>query len=78
MTLNIRENAVAQRACLLNVPGTQGEAQALSGSIGLVHRYMAPPYTAVVPQVVVKVVIVNTKRDFGLLRCHFNFEMLSL
>ena len=78
MTLNIRKDAVAQRAGLLNVPGTQGEAQALSGSIGLVHRYVAPPYTAVIPQVVVKVVIVNTKRDFGLLRCHFNFEMLSL
>ena len=71
MALNVRKDAVAQRASLLNVPGAQGEAQALSGSIGFVHRYVAPPYTAVIPQVVVKVVVVNTKRDFGLLRCHF-------
>ena len=78
VALDIRKDAVAQRAGLLDIPGAQGEAQALSGSIGLVHRYVAPPYTAVIPQVVVKVVIVNTKRDFGLLRCHFNFEMLSL
>ena len=71
MALNVRKNAVAQRAGLLNVPGTQGEAQALSGGIGLVHRYVAPPYTAVIPQVVVKVIVVNTKRDLSLLRCHF-------
>ena len=78
MTLDISKDTVTQSARFFDVPGTEGESQALCGSVGLVHRYMAPPYTAVVPQVVVKVVIVNTKRDFGLLRCHFLFEMLSL
>ena len=67
MTLNVRENAVAQRTSLLDVPGAQGEAKTFCGSIGLVHGNMAPPYTAVVPQVVVDIAIVNTKRDFGLL-----------
>ena len=71
MTLDIRENAVTQRTSLLDVPCAEGEAKALCGSIGLVNGNMAPPYTAVVPQVVVEVVIVNTKRDLGLLRCHF-------
>ena len=74
VALDIRKDAVAQRAGLLDVPCTQGEAKALGGSIGLVNGNMAPPYTAVVPQVVVEVVIVNTKRDFGLLRCHFDFR----
>lgn len=72
MALNIRKNAVAQGASLLDVPGAQGEAKTLSSGIRLMDCNVAPPDTAVVPQVVVEVVIVYTKRDLGLLRCHFD------
>jgi hypothetical protein len=78
VALDVLEDAVAETTCTLDVAGLERETKTLSRGIRLVHCYVAPPYTAVIPQVVVKVVIVNTKRDFGLLRCHFNFEMLSL
>ena len=74
VALNIRKDAVAQCTSLLDVPGAQGEAKTLGGSIGLMNCNVAPPYTAVIPQVVVKVIIVNTKRDLCLLRCHFKFR----
>ena len=72
MALNVRKNAVTQSASLFNVSGTQREAKALSGSIRLMDCNVTPPYTTIVPEVVVKVVIVNTKRDLCLLRCHFD------
>ena len=71
VALNVRKDAITQSASLLNIPGTQGEAETLCCGIRLMNRNVAPPYTAVIPQVVVKVVIVNTKRDFSLLGCHF-------
>lgn len=77
MALNIRKNAVTERASLLDVPGTQREAKALSRGIGLMDCNVAPPYTAVIPQVVVEVIIVNTKRDLSLLRCHFLISKLG-
>ena len=67
MSLYIRKDAIAKRASFLYVPGTQREAQAFSCSVGLVDCNVAPPYTAIIPQVVVDIVIVNTKRDFSLL-----------
>jgi hypothetical protein len=67
VSLNIRKDSVSQGASLLYVPGAQRKAQALCCGIRLVDCNVAPPYTAVIPQVVVDVVIVNTKRDFGLL-----------
>ena len=71
MTLDIFEDTVAETTCPLDVTGLEGETQALGRCIRLVHRHVAPPHAAVVPQVVVKVVIVDTKRDLGLLRGHF-------
>ena len=71
MTLDVRKNTVAKRASLLDIPRTQGESKAFSRSIWLVNSDVAPPHTAVVPQVVVEVIVVNTKRDFGLGGCHF-------
>ena len=70
VTLNILENTVAETASFLNIARLEREAQALSRGIRFVNRHVAPPYAAVVPQVVVEVIIVDTKRDFGLLRCH--------
>jgi len=72
VTLDVRKNTVAKRASLLDIPRTQGEAKAFSRSIRLVNSDVAPPHTAVVPQVVVQVIVVNTKRDFGLGGCHFS------
>ena len=70
VALNVLENTVAKAASLLDVTSLQRETQTLCGSIRFVNRHMAPPYSAVIPQVVVQVIIVNTKRDFCLLRCH--------
>lgn len=70
MPLNIRENTVAEGSCLLDIPGTQGKAETFSRSIGFMDCDVAPPHTAIVPEMVVEVVIVYTKRDFSLL-CHF-------
>ncbi len=78
MTLDIREDTVTETASLLNIARLEGEAQALSRGIRFVNRHVAPPYTAVIPQVVVEVIIVDTKRDFGLLRCHFDGKMLEV
>lgn len=71
MTLDIFEDAVAETASTLNVAGFEREAQALGCCVGLVHGYVTPPHATVVPEVVVKVVVVDTKRDLGLLRGHF-------
>jgi len=71
MTLDIFEDTVAETTCPLDVAGLEGETQALSRCIRLVHRYVAPPHTAVIPQVVVEVIVIDTKRDLGLLRGHF-------
>ena len=76
MALNILKNAVTKTAGFLYIARLEREAQALSRGIRFVNRHMAPPYAAVVPQVVVEVIIVNTKRDFCLLRCHC-MEMLE-
>jgi hypothetical protein len=67
VSLYIRKDAIAKRASFLYVPGTQREAQTFSCSVRLVDCNVAPPYTAVIPQVMVDIVIVNTKRDFSLL-----------
>ena len=72
MALDILKNTVAETTSLLDVASLEREAQALSSSIRLVHRHVAPPDTAIVPQVVVEVIIVDTKRDLGLLRCHLS------
>lgn len=71
MALNVLEDAVAKTTCSLNIAGLEGETEALSRCIRLVHRHVAPPHAAVVPQVVVEVIVVDTKRDLGLLRGHF-------
>ena len=71
VALDVLEDAVAKTTGALNVAGLEGEAQTLSRCIRLVHRHVAPPHAAVVPQVVVKVIVVDTKRDLGLLRGHF-------
>ena len=67
VALNIRKDAITKRTCFLYVPGTQREAQTFGRCVRLMNCDVAPPYTAVVPQVVVDIAIVNTKRDFGLL-----------
>ena len=71
MALNVLKDAVAKTTSSLNIAGLEGETQAFSRCIRLVHRYVAPPDTTVVPQVVVKVIVIDTKRDLGLLRGHF-------
>lgn len=66
--LDILEDAVAYGAGFFDVSGFEREAEALSRSIGFVHRDMAPPDTPVVPEMVVRIVIVDPHGDFGLLR----------
>jgi hypothetical protein len=71
VALNIRKDTIAKRASFLNVPCTQREAQTFSSSVGLMDCDVTPPHTTIIPEVMVDIIVVNTKRDFGLLRCHF-------
>ena len=71
MALDVLEDTVAETTSPLDVAGLEGETEALSRCIRLVHRHVAPPHATVVPQVVVKVIVVDTKRDLCLLRGHF-------
>lgn len=64
--LNGGENLVAAGAGFFNVTGLQGEPQAFRRGVRLMNRNMAPPYPPVVPQVVIGVVIINSKSDFCL------------
>jgi hypothetical protein len=64
--LNGGENLVAACAGFFDVAGFQGESQAFRRGVGLVNRDVAPPDPPVVPQVMVGVVIINSKSDFGL------------
>ena len=67
MLLNGGENLVATGAGFFNVTGFQRESQAFRRGVRLVNRNVAPPNPPVIPQVVVGVVIINSKSDwFGL------------
>ena len=39
---------------------SEGKSKALRGGVIFVHRKMAPPYTTIVPEVMVRVIIVHT------------------
>lgn len=65
--LNIGKDAIPKRARLLNIPCTEGKAKTFCSSVGFMNSNVAPPHTAIIPQVVVEVVVVDTKRDFSLL-----------
>ena len=66
MLLNGGENLVAAGAGFFDVTGLQRESQAFRRGVRLVNRDVAPPDPPVVPQVMVGVVIINSKSDFGL------------
>lgn len=70
MTLNIRENAVAQSASLVDVTRAQGETQALRRSVRFVHSHVAPPHPPIVPKVVVLISVVDSQSDLSLLPSH--------
>ena len=71
MALDVLEDAVAETTCTLDIAGLERETQAFGRGVRFVHGYVAPPHAAVVPQVVVEVIVIDTKRDLGLLRGHF-------
>ncbi len=67
VALNVREDAVTERASLLDVPGLEGEAETFCRSIRFMDSDVAPPHTSVIPKVVIEVIVIDTKRDFCLL-----------
>lgn len=66
--LDVLEDAVADGAGLLDVAGLEREAKALCRGIRFVDGDMAPPHSPVVPQVMVRVVIIDPHGNLGLLR----------
>lgn len=62
---NLTENPVTALARLIDIARFQRKAQALGGSIRLVNREVTPPDTAVVPEVMIGVLLVNSKRELG-------------
>lgn len=68
VALNISKNTIAQSTRLANITRTQGEAQALSCGIRLMHCHVTPPYASIVPEMVILILIINAKSDLGILR----------
>lgn len=66
--LDVLEDAVADGTGLLDVAGLEREAKALCRGIRFVDGDMAPPHSPVVPQVMVRVVIIDPHGNLGLLR----------
>ena len=66
MLLSGGENLVATGAGFFDITGFQLESQAFRRVVRLLNRNVAPPNPPVVPQVMVGVVIINSKSDFGL------------
>ena len=66
MLLDGGEHLVAAGAGFFDVTGLPRESQAFRRGVRLVNRDVAPPNPPVVPQVMVGVVIINSKSDFGL------------
>jgi hypothetical protein len=62
---NLAEDPIAALARLIDVAGLQGEAKPLGGRIRLMNGEVAPPHTAVVPKVMVGIVLIDSKRQFG-------------
>ena len=65
MLRDLAEDAVAALAGLIDIAGFQRETQALGGCIRLMDREVAPPDTTIVPKVVIRVILVNSKRELG-------------
>ena len=66
VALYVHKDAVAEGAGFLDIARAQREAKALSGGIWLVHSNMAPPYPAIVPEVMVLVLVVDAQSNPGL------------
>lgn len=66
MLLDGCENLVATGAGFFDVTGLERKSQAFRRGVRLVNGDVAPPNAPVIPQVVIGVVIINSKSDFGL------------
>lgn len=62
---NLTENPVAPLAGLIDIPSFQGKAKPLGSCVRLVNGEVAPPDPAVIPKVMVGVVLIDSKRQFG-------------
>jgi hypothetical protein len=65
MLRDLAEDPVAPFAGLVDIPRLQRKAQPLGGRIRLVNGEVAPPNPAVIPKVMVGVVLIDSKRQFG-------------
>jgi len=65
MLRDLAENTITALAGLFDLARLQGEAQAFSSRVRLVNGKMAPPNPAIVPEVVVGVFLVDSKRELG-------------
>lgn len=64
--LDCSENSIAARACLFDIASFEREAETFGRGVRLMNGHMTPPHASVVPEVVIRVFIVNSKSDFGL------------
>ena len=65
MLRDLSENPVAALAGLVDIAGLQLKTEPLGGRVRLVNGEVAPPDTPVVPKVMVGVVLIDSKRQFG-------------
>lgn len=62
---DLLEDSVSSFAGLLYVAGLQRKAKSFGSRIWLVNSEVAPPYTAVVPEMMIGIVVVDAERELG-------------
>jgi len=62
---DLSENSITTFAGLFHIARLQRKTKTLGRGIWLVNGEMAPPYTAVVPEVMIGIVVVDAERELG-------------
>lgn len=66
VALNRSKDFISAFARFINISGFQGKSQTFRCGVWFVDCYMAPPDTTVIPQVVIGVIVIDSKGNLGL------------
>lgn len=64
--LDSSEDSIAARASFFDIASFEREAETFGRRVRLVNGHMTPPHASVVPEVVIRVFVVNSESDFSL------------
>ena len=60
-----------------NVPRVQRETLSLGGVVGIMDCEMSPPLAVVIPEMMIRILPVDTNRQFGLIHNVLSFQSTS-